>query len=756
MINQADLEHSLTLFQVQAGWQSIVQLLKTLPFKDSALLKVLEPLLVAGFSSPHRTIVNQTIIYWNETFGSAESLDYPDKLESVLRARLADADISLPTFPESDDDRVPATLPEFFDPQSAKDDGLRPPKLFGTAARSLLSPMQKLGPRSIHRASKSSPVTGNIASPSPAKRIEQRSVSLTPKPRLRHDDSQIQFAPIDSSPLPPIDESQLLTEHQKEVKARQHLDAQLFPTFSSSPMAKSTALPGVLPKKLDFGAKGTPSKDSGQYGTPTGLATASVLPSDDMSSSPTPSSTKDASQGAIDVDLDQDDEDDIDDPPSSPPRAAEDDDEEMVNRPGAAEIQDPEDIVVDNSELPDLQQDADNANAQRQAASSKRGDEQLPSEADEMFSASEFPSNSVQPNEQLQLENESAQNTQPVSTRQSQYTSIKNHVGEDLGADEDTQDQATGEAEEDEEITRVDDSFVKAVPQNKSQPRDDESSQRTNKKRKRKQSKNSVGKRQKRQSSMQRVWSTSGFGQQEDDDDMEDEIIVASSQPAPSPTVDKVVRGPNEPEKDAGKNGSGEDEVIVERSMVIKQEPDVMQPPTKRGPGRPRKSETPTFSQTEIVPKKGLKRKASNISNACVESSQASTGRVEDNQAQNKKTGRGRLPRRGSTSQGSREPSRPGSSSSREAVAVLVSPQPRRTPSGDNITVATPEKRHVEANAVSDRPVLTPRSILARLKGALSDFRGMILGPKEEREFDDVLFELRKETHAAARRGGAN
>jgi hypothetical protein len=35
----------------------------------------------------------------------------------------------------------------------------------------------------------------------------------------------------------------------------------------------------------------------------------------------------------------------------------------------------------------------------------------------------------------------------------------------------------------------------------------------------------------------------------------------------------------------------------------------------------------------------------------------------------------------------------------------------------------------------------------------LSDLRGIVLGPQEERQIDDVLFELRKETHEAASRG---
>lgn len=59
----------------------------------------------------------------------------------------------------------------------------------------------------------------------------------TPPRRLRHDDSQIHFAAIDSSPVgSDFVDSQLLTERQKEVNARQHQDAlAMFSDLRSSP-----------------------------------------------------------------------------------------------------------------------------------------------------------------------------------------------------------------------------------------------------------------------------------------------------------------------------------------------------------------------------------------------------------------------------------------------------------------------------------------------------------------------------------------
>jgi len=58
------------------------------------------------------------------------------------------------------------------------------------------------------------------------------------KAPLRHDDSQIEFARIESSPVPEED-SQLLTDRQKDVAERQRRDAAaMFPDIQSSPIYK--------------------------------------------------------------------------------------------------------------------------------------------------------------------------------------------------------------------------------------------------------------------------------------------------------------------------------------------------------------------------------------------------------------------------------------------------------------------------------------------------------------------------------------
>lgn len=52
----------------------------------------------------------------------------------------------------------------------------------------------------------------------------------------------------------------------------------------------------------------------------------------------------------------------------------------------------------------------------------------------------------------------------------------------------------------------------------------------------------------------------------------------------------------------------------------------------------------------------------------------------------------------------------------------------------------------------TERVILTPRSIIEKLRKMVSDCKDMVLGRDEERELDDVMFDLRTEVHAAGRR----
>ncbi|KAI9690952.1 MAG: hypothetical protein M1822_008572 [Bathelium mastoideum] len=77
--------------------------------------------------------------------------------------------------------------------------------------------------------------------PTPPSRSLPSPSRPTPKARLRHDDSQIEFTLFESSPTDfNAMESQLLTEHQKEVRMQQEAGAAaMFPDFQTTPGPKT-------------------------------------------------------------------------------------------------------------------------------------------------------------------------------------------------------------------------------------------------------------------------------------------------------------------------------------------------------------------------------------------------------------------------------------------------------------------------------------------------------------------------------------
>lgn len=92
--------------QVLALWKTILRIISSSLRKDNILLKALENLLVAGFRSSRRSIVNPLVTMWNETFGTYETLEYPAALEGSLRRLKAIVELELPSFPRSSADNV--------------------------------------------------------------------------------------------------------------------------------------------------------------------------------------------------------------------------------------------------------------------------------------------------------------------------------------------------------------------------------------------------------------------------------------------------------------------------------------------------------------------------------------------------------------------------------------------------------------------------------------------------------------------------
>lgn len=162
------------------------------------------------------------------------------------------------------------------------------------------------------------PLIGSLTrlSASSPKSSSRRSAEkkTTPTARLRHNDSQVQFAAVESSsPLAPYaDDSQLLTERQKEVKERQRREAAaIFPDIGSSPMSRSRTRDKRSPPKLVLsGSQRSHANLDADDSSPV-LPSDDVLMKDVLGSSPTPRSNR-----RVTLDLGSDFE-----PPSSPPTA---------------------------------------------------------------------------------------------------------------------------------------------------------------------------------------------------------------------------------------------------------------------------------------------------------------------------------------------------------------------------------------------------------------------------------------------------
>lgn len=204
-----------------------------LQLHSNAVVRVIEDALCAGFQSRSKTIANVTIAAWNKSFGAETTLEYPDHLRATFTRLRHLAEVELPGFKDFEGE---ANLPEddnalFLWLSSTNDTQVE------EVTKSSLAP-NSTPRRSLHTA-------GNSAKPAavtPLKKVRKglSSTPVTPPTRLRHDDSQIRFVAVESSPIDPANnESQLLTDRQKEVKERQQADAAIFSDIRSSPVAET-------------------------------------------------------------------------------------------------------------------------------------------------------------------------------------------------------------------------------------------------------------------------------------------------------------------------------------------------------------------------------------------------------------------------------------------------------------------------------------------------------------------------------------
>lgn len=228
-------------------------------------LESLERFFCASFDSSHRNVANASVSLWNKLFEHAGHLDYTEPLKAALSRLQPHVDMVLPGLDLSGGE-YGGQEPMFFDSV----DEMSLPRLPSTTSS------RKGTPRPFSSRGKSPESSSRSASkPKHQKTPGTKGSDASRRrsaPRLRHHDSQLHFALIETSPLGSKQaESQVLTEHQREVRERQKENAVLFPEIRSSPGAKQkeAVLPSRSrnnsPKKLSRGREAATPEPEGAF-----------------------------------------------------------------------------------------------------------------------------------------------------------------------------------------------------------------------------------------------------------------------------------------------------------------------------------------------------------------------------------------------------------------------------------------------------------------------------------------------------------
>lgn len=194
-------------------------------------LNTVEPLFCAAFRSTHRDIVSFAAETWNRIYEHADHIEYPETLKNVLASLGSSVDVFRPGLEIVDD--FSNARPSFTESQ---DDGNHFPSI--SPARFQPTPLSRPSASSRSATPISARVIENCSEGS-TPLARRKSKGRTSKAKLRHEDSQMQFAAIESSPAPVVQESQLLTDRQKEIRERQRETAAMFPAVRSSPTEKT-------------------------------------------------------------------------------------------------------------------------------------------------------------------------------------------------------------------------------------------------------------------------------------------------------------------------------------------------------------------------------------------------------------------------------------------------------------------------------------------------------------------------------------
>ncbi|KAH8700233.1 putative telomere length regulator protein [Talaromyces proteolyticus] len=230
---------------------AIANVLQTTIQHDDESLRLYETVVSAGLQSVHKSTANRFIEMWNNTFGVQDLATYPLAVQTALQKLDPFVELRLPCPLSSQASSQDYEIPDLVESQDTNCS-------FDSAQELVRDNLKNKNRRKVRPSIFSSspivqPEVWNEDS------LPKRPTDVTPRRRLRHDNSQIQFIAVESSPLASDMESQLLTERQREVKERQRGNTAIFleglrsssPTLPSPAKEEGNLTPVQLPSLRD-------------------------------------------------------------------------------------------------------------------------------------------------------------------------------------------------------------------------------------------------------------------------------------------------------------------------------------------------------------------------------------------------------------------------------------------------------------------------------------------------------------------------
>ena len=288
-------------------WKACARAIERLPTFDTATAKSLEPLLVTILSTGQTVDLADVLQLWQNTFGLNKDLLVPNKVSAAWAQIQKGLD---------DDTRAPATshtnnVMEVVTDAPHLSTNLKENGDIvdgnATVTSKIDKPDHEALSRGVEEQRAKRPAT-SARHTTPKSSPKSRHSRHTRPKRLRHEDSQIVFAAIHSSPYDTEGlVSQFLTSHQREARERQQMEANaMFPDIRSDPVTRCARKPRnalVLPVVASDSAR----KEHVEWSSP--ISTKETALNDFVQSSPTPGPSRHASSSGIPDEG----------PPSSPP-----------------------------------------------------------------------------------------------------------------------------------------------------------------------------------------------------------------------------------------------------------------------------------------------------------------------------------------------------------------------------------------------------------------------------------------------------